>query len=88
MSAVSITVPNGDPVGYRANLTTTLLVGAGPNLGLPMSTTHVAIGAITGLARKDLSRVNQRTLRDFGIPWTLTPFAVGLVSMVVFRLLS
>lgn len=74
--------------GFRANLATAFLVGAGANLGLPMSTTHVATGAIMGLARKDISRLNRRTLRDFVIAWTLTPLAAGLVSTVVFRLLS
>jgi PiT family inorganic phosphate transporter len=74
--------------GFRANLTTALLVGAGANLGLPMSTTHVATGAIAGLAREDSSRLNRQTLRAFGLAWTLTPLCAGLVSMLVTRLLA
>jgi inorganic phosphate transporter, PiT family len=72
--------------GLRANLATALLVAVGANLGLPMSTTHVASGAITGLARGDFSRLNGRTLRDFAVAWTATPAIAGLVSATVLRL--
>ena len=34
--------------GFQANLTTAMLVGVGANLGLPMSTTHVATGPSPG----------------------------------------
>ena len=34
--------------GFQANLTTAMLVGLGANLGLPMSTTHVATGPSPG----------------------------------------
>jgi PiT family inorganic phosphate transporter len=74
--------------GFRANLTTAILVGVGANLGLPMSTTHVATGAIAGLARGDIARLNRRTLRDFSVAWTVTPLSAGLVSALVFRMLS
>ena len=72
--------------GFRANLTTALLVGVGANLGLPMSTTHVATGAIAGLARKDASRLNRRTLRDFAVAWAVTPVCAGLISAIALRI--
>jgi len=53
-----------------------------------MSTTHVATGAIAGLARGNIARLNRRTLRDFSLAWTVTPLSAGLVSALVFRLLS
>jgi inorganic phosphate transporter, PiT family len=72
--------------GFRANLTTALLVGVGANLGLPMSTTHVATGAIAGLARKNVSRLNRRTLRDFALASTATPACAGLLAAIALRM--
>jgi inorganic phosphate transporter, PiT family len=72
--------------GFKANLSTSLLVGVGANLGLPMSTTHVSTGAIAGSAGRDVGRLNRRTLRDFAIAWTLTPFVAGLVAAGVYLL--
>lgn len=71
-------------MGFRANLTTAVLVGAGATLALPMSTTHVSTGAIVGSAGGDLRRVNGRTLRDFLIAWTVTPFFTAMVAAAVF----
>ncbi len=73
--------------GFKANLTTAVLVGAGANLGLPMSTTHVSAGAIAGAAGLNRSRLNGHTLRDFAIAWTLTPLTAGLIAAGVFLLL-
>lgn len=73
--------------GFKANLTTAMLVGVGANLGLPMSTTHVSTGAIAGAAGLNRSRLNGRTLRDFAIAWTLTPVTAGLIAATVFLLL-
>lgn len=72
--------------GFKANLTTAVLVGLAANRGLPLSTTHVSTGAIVGAAGNDLSRLNGRTLRDFVLAWTLTPFFAGGVSAAVFLL--
>lgn len=66
--------------GLRANLTTAALVGPGAALGLPMSTTHVATGAIAGVAGAQAGRLNLRTLGDFLLAWTLTPAASGLIA--------
>lgn len=48
--------------GLRANLVTALLVGVGGGNGLPMSTTHVSTGAITGVAGLRARRLNLTTL--------------------------
>lgn len=66
--------------GLLANLATALLVGFGANLGLPMSTTHVATGAIAGIAGGDAGRLNRRTTRDLILAWTLTPIVAGLIA--------
>jgi PiT family inorganic phosphate transporter len=66
--------------GLKANLATSLLVGVGANLGLPMSTTHVATGAIAGVARGEVSRLRPRTLRDLALAWTVTPLVAGLAA--------
>jgi inorganic phosphate transporter, PiT family len=63
--------------GFRANLATAVLVGLGANLGLPMSTTHIATGAIAGLVRRDLARLNRRILRDFAVAWTVIRSALA-----------
>ncbi|MCX5316133.1 inorganic phosphate transporter [Streptomyces sp. NBC_00154] len=69
--------------GFTANLTTALLVGLGAFRGMPMSTTHVSVGAISGTVGKDLGRIKRKTLRDFAIAWLATPpfgFAVAALS--------
>lgn len=72
--------------GLRANLTTSVLVGAGAGYGLPMSTTHVSTGAIAGVAGTRPSRLNARTLRDFALAWTATPLLAGTVAVTVHAL--
>lgn len=74
--------------GFQANLTTAILVAAGANLGLPMSTTHVATGAIAGVVASNTARLNKRTLRDFIIAWTLTPLFAGAVAAAVYASLT
>ncbi len=72
--------------GFKANLTTSVLVGLGATQGLPMSTTHVSTGAIAGAAGREVARLNRKTLRDFAIAWTVTPVVAGVIAVVVFLL--
>ncbi len=66
--------------GLLANVTTAVLVGFGANLGLPMSTTHVATGAIAGIAGAEAGRLNRKTLRDLALAWTVTPVVAGVIA--------
>jgi inorganic phosphate transporter, PiT family len=68
--------------GFAANLTTAVMVSLGAFRGLPMSTTHVSIGAITGLAGTDMSRLKKKTVRDFALAWLVTPpFAAAVAAL-------
>jgi PiT family inorganic phosphate transporter len=67
--------------GFAANLTTAALVGLGAFQGLPMSTTHVSVGAIAGTVGKDLHLIQRKTIRDFVIAWLVTPpFAAAVAA--------
>ncbi len=70
--------------GFNANLVTAVLVGAGANLGLPMSMTQVSTGAISGIAGNQIRRLNVRSLRNFLIAWTATPAVAGVIALLVF----
>ncbi len=70
--------------GFTANLTTAALVGLGAFQGLPMSTTHVSIGAISGTAGTDLSRIKKKTVRDFAMAWLITPPFAAAVSALAY----
>jgi phosphate/sulfate permease len=78
--------------GLLANAATAILVGAGANLGLPMSTTHVSTGAIAGIAGGKTERLNRRTLRDLALAWTVTPLVAasiaGISYLIAVRLTS
>jgi inorganic phosphate transporter, PiT family len=72
--------------GLRANVITAALVALGASAGLPMSTTHVSTGAIAGTSGAQLTRLNTRTLREFALAWTVTPFVAALVAAGIYLL--
>lgn len=62
--------------GFAANLVTSALVGISSFYALPVSTTHVSTGAITGVgARK--GAVRWRMVRDMTLAWVVTLPATG-----------
>ncbi|MGH9184328.1 MAG: inorganic phosphate transporter, partial [Acidimicrobiales bacterium] len=58
--------------GTRSSVVLSVLVGVGANRGLPMSTTHVATGAIAGASGGRLARLDTATLGGFGLAWVTT----------------
>jgi len=70
--------PMDDQEGFVANLMTAGLVTAGAVFGLPMSTTHVATGAIFGAGVRRGS-LDWRALRQIAAAWVVTlPAAAAL----------
>ncbi len=72
-----------DGEGTRSSLALSILVGIGANRGLPMSTTHVATGAIAGASGTQLGRLNRGTLSGFAMAWLATVPAAAAASAVV-----
>jgi inorganic phosphate transporter, PiT family len=71
--------------GFVANLITAALVAPAAALGLPMSTTHVASGAIIGVATRQSDGVNWKVVWEMMLAWIVTlPFAAALGMAVFF----
>jgi PiT family inorganic phosphate transporter len=77
-----------DREGLMASLATALLVGAGANFGLPMSTTHVSTGAIAGIAGRSSERLNRGTARDLLLAWGVTPFVSATIAAMSYWAVS
>lgn len=71
--------------GFVANLVTAALVGPAAALGLPMSTTHVASGAIIGIAGG--RETNWTTVRNMVLAWILTLPGAALFGVAILLLL-
>lgn len=74
--------------GFAANLVTACLIGIAAPLGLPMSTTHVASGAILGIAAEQGEPLPRRLLAEMIFAWVVTIPVAGLLSVVVFMALT
>ena len=55
-----------------ASLTTSLLVSTASFNGLPVSTTHVAVGALAGAGASGRSGVNRRVITGIALSWVVT----------------
>jgi len=70
-----------------AGLTTSLLVGTASFNGLPVSTTHVSVGALAGTGMTGGSRVDRRVMTSIVLSWVITlPFG-ALVGAILYALL-
>ena len=70
--------------GFVANLVTSLLVGSGTFLGLPMSTTHVSTGAIIGLGVQSDVAVDWKRVREMILAWVVTLPAGALFGILAY----
>lgn len=71
---------------FVANLITAALVGPGAAFGLPMSTTHVASGAIVGINSKP-TELNLRMLKEIALAWVVTIPAAAFFGIAAFELM-
>ncbi|MEO8747100.1 MAG: inorganic phosphate transporter [Rhodanobacter sp.] len=58
--------------GLAASLTTALLVGTASFNGLPVSTTHVSVGALAGAGASGQGRVDRQVMKGILLSWVVT----------------
>jgi inorganic phosphate transporter, PiT family len=83
MSHKITTVSHGQ--GLSANLTTALLVIFASKLGMPVSTTHVSVGALFGIGLTT-NQANYKTIMSILLSWLLTLPCAALSAAGVYLL--
>ncbi len=73
--------------GLIANLITSVLVSTASFSGLPVSTTHVSVGSLFGIAASN-RQVDTQVFRNILLSWVLTLPTAAAIGAVVFFLLS
>ncbi len=69
--------------GFAANLVTSGLVGLASFFALPVSTTHVSTGAITGVGARKRD-VRWRMVRDMALAWVVTLPIAGIIAALAY----
>lgn len=72
--------------GFSANLATSILVLAASAFGLPVSTTHVSVGAIFGIGLTG-GRARVRAVLEILLAWIVTLPLAALLAALLFALL-
>lgn len=81
----TLTNTRGFSVDFAA--ATTVLIAS--KLGLPVSTTHAAVGGVLGIGiARGLEAVNFRIVLQIMLYWVLTVPAAAVTSMIIFKILS
>ncbi|MCC5599897.1 inorganic phosphate transporter [Nostoc favosum] len=73
--------------GLSANIVTAILVIAASRFGLPVSTTHVAVGSIFGVGLTG-KKANMRVFYQILLSWVLTLPTAAIISAITYRLLQ
>lgn len=75
--------------GFAAEFGASSTIFLASKLGIPVSTTHILVGAVIGVGfAGGLASVNMKTLREIATSWCITIPAGALLSILFFCLLS
>ena len=73
--------------GFSANVATGLLVIAATKFGLPVSTTHVSVGALFGIGLTT-RQSNLKVISGILLSWILTLPCAAIIGAVLYWILS
>jgi len=75
--------------GFSVNFATATTVLLASKMGLPVSTTHAAVGGVMGIGlARGIEAVNFGVIFKIMLYWVLTVPASAVISMVLFKLLQ
>lgn len=73
--------------GFAAELAAAAVVMGASSLGIPVSSTHILVGAVLGIGLVNKS-TNWKLMKPIGLAWVITLPAAALISAISFLLLT
>ena len=73
--------------GFTAELSAAMVVMLASSLGLPVSSTHILVGAILGIGLVNRN-ANWRLMKPIALAWLITVPAAGLCAALAFVLFN
>ena len=73
--------------GFTAELSAASVVMAASVMGLPVSSTHILVGAILGIGMVNRN-ANWKMMKPIGLAWVITLPAAAMLSVAAFLLLQ
>ena len=74
--------------GFAAEFGAAMTILVGTRLGLPLSTTHVLVGAVIGVGfARGIAALNSRVIRNVATSWLITVPVAAVLSAIFYCLL-
>ena len=73
--------------GFAAELAAAAVVMGASSLGIPVSSTHILVGAVLGIGLVN-KNTNWKLMRPIGLAWVITLPAAAVISAIAFMILN
>lgn len=74
--------------GYAATVAASIVVVAASGMGLPVSTTHIAVGSVIGVGiARGIGALDMRVIGGILLSWLITVPVAGILAAIIFHIL-
>ena len=74
--------------GYAATVAASIVVVAASGMGLPVSTTHIAVGSVVGVGiARGIGALDMRVIGGIMLSWFITVPVAGILAAIIFYVL-
>jgi PiT family inorganic phosphate transporter len=74
--------------GYAATVAASIVVVVASGIGMPVSTTHIAVGAVIGVGiARGIGALDMRVIGGIILSWIITVPIAGVLAAIVFHIL-